>query len=272
MLDYQLIDSGEYERLERFGKFYVVRPEPNALWGRTNTNHVGWKSPDARFEKKWSFSQASLDDGFEISRGNHTFFLKPTSFRHLGIFPEQEPQWESISDFIKHASKPVKLLNLFAYTGVLSVLAAAEGADVTHVDASKSSVVWAAKNAQLNNITTVRWIIEDVRKFVEREVRRGSTYDVICLDPPVFGRGAKGEIWRLEEELSGLLSQLKKISHKETMVVANIYATATYPESFKRVMEEIFDAKGRVILTPTLLTESDGKSQLQTGYSLVIKN
>ena len=267
-LDYRLIDSGNQERLERFGDKYIVRPEPHALWEPENPNHVGWIKPDASFREGWNFIDTSMEDGFIISWDSLRIKIRPTTFRHLGLFPEQETQWKQLEEWVKGLPKGARVLNLFAYTGVMSLAAARAGAEVTHVDASKSSVSWANENAKLNNLNSIRWIVEDVRKFVEREVRRGVKYDVIVFDPPVFGRGTKGEIWRLEDEFLPLVKNLQKISNPHVRLLANIYATTTYPTTFQRVIEQIFNADGKSVLRSVGLRQEIGEKTLQTGYSI----
>ncbi len=266
--DYSLIDTGNHERLERFGDKYFVRPEPHALWEPENPSHAGWVQPDATFRDGWYFTDTSMEDGFVISWNSLRFKIRPTTFRHLGVFPEQVTQWELVEKWVKESTKGVKVLNLFAYTGIMSLAAANAGAEVTHVDASKSSVTWASENAKLNNLSSIRWIVEDVRKFVEREVRRGAKYDIIIFDPPVFGRGTKGEIWRLEDEFLPLVKNLHRISSPHVHLLANIYATATYPTTFQRVIEQIFNAEGKSILRSVELIQEIGKKSLQTGYSI----
>ncbi|CAN5137737.1 class I SAM-dependent methyltransferase [soil metagenome] len=270
--DYELIDSGNQQRLERLGAFYIVRPEPNAIWTPENPTHEKWQNPDGLFDKGWELKEASMSDGWNISWDTIRVKIRPTSFRHLGIFPEQQGQWSKIQEVVKVSKPGVKVLNLFGYTGMMSLVAASAGAEVTHVDASKSSVSWANENAKLSGISSIRWIVEDVRKFVEREVRRGAKYDVIILDPPVFGRGTRGEIWRLEDEFTPLLKLLKKISSDDVCLLANIYATTTYPKSFQRVIEQVYNKKGATTLQAVSLTQTEGGNELQTGYSILLES
>jgi len=268
---YELLDSGEGERLERFGIFKVVRPDANALWARSD--RANWKHPDAHFiqgEKgQWDLKNNDLKDGWVIEFGKARFRVAPTSFRHMGLFPEQAAHWQWLQDKIP-AEKPIKVLNLFAYTGGASIIAAQAGAKVTHVDASQGSINWAKENAALSGLPSdaIRWICDDVPKFLAREIRRGSRYDLILLDPPVFGRGPKGEIWRLENGLQGLLSQVAELlSPKPAGVLMNFYATTLYPEAVARLAAEILQPNiVKIELASLCLQESRSKNLLPTGY------
>jgi 23S rRNA (cytosine1962-C5)-methyltransferase len=267
--DYELLDSG-------FGRHTVVRPDPNVLWEPSHPEHPAWKNPDARFvgpnsPSGWDVS-AELAGGWEIAWKDLRFKVRPTPFRHMGLFPEQAAHWQWIEDVIKQAvaqGKKPRCLNLFGYTGGASLAAAKAGATVCHVDASKGSVFWAKENAKLSGLPedSIRWIVDDVRKFIRREARRGQQYDLILMDPPVFGRGPKGEIWRLEDEIQGLAIDTKAILSKDAVgVLVNAYATTLYPYSIMRVFEA---ALGRQCLLGSLnIEESLSKKQLPTGYFL----
>ena len=174
--DYELVDTGNSKRLERFGTVFVVRPEASAMWEPKDPNHNGWRKPDAVFvDGEWTFTSQRLGDGWNINWGGINLHVKPTRFRHLGIFPEQELQWQWLDSIIRQAEQPVRVLNLFGYTGVASLVAARAGADVCHVDASKPSVYYASEQAKRNDLEqSVRWIVDDVRKFLQREIRRGN--------------------------------------------------------------------------------------------------
>lgn len=211
--DYELIDSGDGQKLERFGQYIVTRPDPRAIWRRSVADE--WKKADARFvtvgeQEEWKFSNPPPSP-WTISYGAIQFQLKPTDFRHVGVFPEQAVNWDWISRTINNA--PVKVLNLFAYTGGATMASALAGAHVTHVDSSRPSMMWASENAKLANISKekIRWIQDDAKKFVQREIRRGVKYDGIIMDPPRFGRGANGELWKLEDHLNELVYLAREI-------------------------------------------------------------
>lgn len=220
--DYALLDSGNGEKLERYGQYRIVRPEAQALW-TPRRGAAEWESADARFigiNGGANGNEASGEDGgrwryrrplgetWAISWGGIPFLGRFTSFRHVGVFPEQATHWEWMRGLIAGAGRPVKVLNLFAYTGVASLVAAAAGAEVTHIDASKKAIGWARENQRLGHLEAlkIRWICEDAVKFVEREGRRGHHYDGIILDPPKFGHGPNGEVWDIFEHLRPLLA------------------------------------------------------------------
>jgi 23S rRNA (cytosine1962-C5)-methyltransferase len=243
---YELIDSGNGLRLERFGTRTVVRPDPSVLWAPTTPQHPAWINPDARFMDvdgdRWKLRKGELAEGWDIAFGRMKAHVKLTPFRHVGIFPEQAPNWDWIQERCKRAVRTgskIKVLNLFGYTGMASIAAALSGAMVTHVDASKSSVYWASENAKASGLTdAIRWIVEDVQKFVAREIRRGAKYDLIIMDPPVFGRGTKGEIWRLEQDLPGLLNQVSKlVSNEFSGFLLNTYATPLEESESKKLLQ-----------------------------------
>ena len=203
--DYALIDSGDGKKLERFGEYTLNRPDPRALWPQSASPEL-WDSADAAYVRKnetsgtWSIRRDPPAD-WRIHYDTLTLILKPTAFKHVGVFPEQAPNWRWIAQRID--GKPLNILNLFAYTGAATLAAAAAGAHVTHVDASKPSITWAKENASASGLSDrhIRWILDDAYGFVLREARRGVTYDGIIMDPPRFGRGAKGEVWKLENDL-----------------------------------------------------------------------
>lgn len=220
--DYELLDSGNFEKLERFGKVILIRPEPQAIWQPVLTE-TDWKQKaHAHFtrEQKDNFRFGDevkggwkklkpLEDSWQITYPlasvNVTLRLALTSFGHVGIFPEQGSNWNFIYDTVSSWSKPGRVLNLFAYTGAASVVARAAGAEVTHVDASRPGLNWANQNMQLNNLKDIRWVYEDALKFVKREVKRGNRYNGIIMDPPPYGRGPEGEKWTLQEKLNELV-------------------------------------------------------------------
>jgi 23S rRNA (cytosine1962-C5)-methyltransferase len=229
--EYELLDTSGGEKLERFGDYLLIRPDPQVIWTPEKT-HPGWKKPNAHYHRsskgggEWEFFD--LPGEWEIRYRSLTFRLKPFQFKHTGIFPEQAVNWDWFSDKIRSAGRPVRVLNLFAYTGGATLAAAAAGASVTHVDAAKGMVAWAKENARVSGLgdAPIRYIVDDCLKFVEREERRGSRYDAVIMDPPSYGRGPKGELWKLEETLHPLLKACVPIlSEKPLFFLINSYTT-----------------------------------------------
>ena len=233
--DYEVLDCSEGEKLERWGKYLPVRPDPQVIWN-TPKNNPGWKKKNGHYHRstrgggEWEFF--SLPEQWSIHYRNLTFNLKPFSFKHTGLFPEQAANWDWFSDKIRSAGRPVRVLNLFAYTGGATLAAASAGASVTHVDASKGMVSWARENARSSGLETapVRWIVDDCVKFAEREIRRGNFYDGIIMDPPSYGRGPKGEIWKIEESIFPFITLCSKLlSDKPLFFLVNSYTTGLAP-------------------------------------------
>ena len=233
--DYEVLDTSGDEKLERWGKYLLVRPDPQVIWN-TPHEHPGWKKKNGHYHRsskgggEWEF--INLPDEWSISYKDLTFHLKPFSFKHTGLFPEQAVNWDWFSNLIAHAGRPVKVLNLFAYTGGATVSAAKAGAQVTHVDASKGMVSWAKENAAASGLADapIRWLVDDCTKFVEREIRRGNHYDGIIMDPPSYGRGPKGEIWKIEENLFPFVELTAKLlSDKPLFFLINSYTTGLQP-------------------------------------------
>jgi 23S rRNA (cytosine1962-C5)-methyltransferase len=247
--DYELIDSGNEEKLERYGKYVLRRPDPQALWKKT-LSETEWKNADAIFnadKKTWKKKNESMQNEWQISFDNLKFNIKPTSFKHTGIFPEQESNWLFIKEKIKNAGRPVKVLNLFGYTGGATIAALSAGAEVTHVDGSKTAITWAKENAELTGVINkpVRWIIDDARKFVMREIKRGGKYDGIIMDPPSFGRGGKGEIWKIETDFIKLLEECSKIlSDKPLFFIVNGYAAGYSSQAYYNALKPIVEKYG----------------------------
>lgn len=243
--DYELLDSGESMKLERFGDFVLARPETQALWPKLRPEL--WERAHAAFAfegKKGSWDRIrELPDSWELSWNDLRFTARLTGFKHTGIFPEQSPNWRWLSEQDKKLNEP-KVLNLFGYTGIASLAAAKASAFVTHVDASKQSLDWAHDNARLSGIFEegIRWMLDDALAFVRREARRGARYDGIVLDPPAFGRGAKGEVWRIEEDLPKLLEALKGIlkDNPGSFFLMNGYAAGYAAPSFAQAVEGVF--------------------------------
>ena len=248
--DYELIDSGNEEKLERYGKYILRRPDPQALWEKSVSGEE-WQKADAFFysskERKGWKKNKDMQDEWQISFGDLKFNIKPTAFKHTGVFPEQESNWTWTIEKIKKAGRPIKVLNLFGYTGGATLACLSAGAEVVHVDGSKASVNWAKENAELSGLDKkpVRWIVDDARKFVLREIKRGEKYDGIIMDPPSFGRGGKGEIWKIEDELLNLLENCSKIlSDNPLFFLVNGYAAGYSAQAYKNALTPIVEKFG----------------------------
>jgi len=232
--DYQLLDCGNFEKLEQFGPYIFRRPEPQAVWDKIYTE-AAWEKADAIFtgdsptEGKWN-KRTPVRDRWEIRYQSDLLDFKmrlaTTAFKHVGIFPEQCTNWEFIAESVKKVKKPEpNVLNLFAYTGGATLAARQAGAFTTHVDSIKQVVTWANENAGLNSMDNIRWLVEDAVKFVQREARRGNTYNGIILDPPAYGHGPKGEKWKLEDQILDLMKEVAKILNPEQhFLVLNTYS------------------------------------------------
>jgi len=226
-MNYELIDSGEARRLERFGDYILDRPDPEVLWQK-RLSPQEWKS-DAKFGDKWEIT-GNVPEKWEMEHEGVKFWAKLSPFKHTGVFPEQFSQWDYIYDQINHSTiQPFNFLNLFGYTGIASLFAAKAGATVTHVDASRPAVTWANENRALNDEKwPIRWIIDDAIKFTEREIKRGVKYDAIIMDPPAYGHGPTGEVWDFNKDFPKLLENCKKIlSDKPLFVLVNAYAISS---------------------------------------------
>jgi 23S rRNA (cytosine1962-C5)-methyltransferase len=230
--EYQLLDSGNGRKLERLGEFTLIRPEPQARWATKLAAHR-WDSADGEFAKKsgklggWKL-RGGLPQRWQMQRGDLKFWVQPTTSGHVGVFPDQACHWDWMAEVVGRVSAPVKMLSLFAHTGLATLAAAAAGAHVTHVDASRKAVEWARKNQALSGLNgrPIRWIVEDALTFVKREVRRGNRYAALLLDPPKFGRGPDGEIWKLDESLPELLRACAQVlSASPLFVLLNVYTT-----------------------------------------------
>ena len=231
--DYELLDCSDGQRLERWKDFYLVRPDPQVIWKDAKKSPL-WKKADASYTRSkkggGAWNENTLPESWNISyeKLGLTFQVKPMGFKHTGIFPEQAVNWEWFSELIKNAGRPVKVLNLFAYTGGATVAAAKAGASVCHVDAAKGMVQMAKTNAELSGLrdAPIRYIVDDCKKFAEREIRRGNFYDAIIMDPPSYGRGPSGEIWKLEEQLGDLVELLTNLLSPEPLFfLLNSYTT-----------------------------------------------
>ncbi|MCI9338777.1 MAG: SAM-dependent methyltransferase [Lachnospiraceae bacterium] len=241
--DYEVLDATEGEKLERWGDYILVRPDPQVIWS-TPQSHRDWSRKNGHYHRspkgggEWEFFRLPDEWSISYSLGDSdlTFRLKPFSFKHTGLFPEQAANWEWFSALLRQAKRPadrpLKVLNLFAYTGGATIAAASAGAAVTHVDASKGMVSWARENAVCSGLgdASVRWLVDDCVKFVEREIRRGSLYDGIIMDPPSYGRGPKGEIWKLETSIWPFLTLTAKLLSRDALFfLINSYTTGLQP-------------------------------------------
>ena len=253
--DYELIDSGNSQKLERYGPYTLVRPEPQAIWLPV-LSEKKWSSAQAVFESADEENgghfrfQSAMDHRWIMQYNGLKFWGGISSSRHLGVFPEQAVQWDWISNQVNSSNHPLKVLNLFGYTGIASLAAAKAGASVTHVDASKKVITQARENQSLSEMDAlpIRWIVDDALKFVEREARRQSTYDGLILDPPKFGRGPKGEVWEFYRLLPVLLSQCRKILSSQPMfIVITAYAIQASSLTLFFTLRDIMrDFKGRL--------------------------
>lgn len=269
--DYELLDCSCGERLERWGKVTLIRPDPQVVW-QTPKTHPLWKKADAVYHRsntgggQWEVHNR-IPDRWEISYRDLTFNVKTMGFKHTGVFPEQAVNWDYVSDLIKQQNRPVKVLNLFAYTGAATVSALKAGAEVVHVDASKGMVQWAKENAISSGVIDrpVRWIVDDCIKFVQREIRRGNRYDILIMDPPSYGRGPGGEVWKLENEVYHFVELCREVlSDNPLAVLINSYTAGLSPA----VMQYILGA----LIVPkcggTVKSEEIGLPVTQTGLLL----
>lgn len=269
--DYELLDCSCGERLERWGKVTLIRPDPQVVW-QTPKTHPLWKKADAVYHRsntgggQWEVRNR-IPDRWEISYRDLTFNVKTMGFKHTGVFPEQAVNWDYVSDLINRQNRPVKVLNLFAYTGVATVSALKAGAEVVHVDASKGMVQWAKENALSSGVIDrpVRWIVDDCIKFVQREIRRGNRYDILIMDPPSYGRGPGGEVWKLENEVYHFVELCRDVlSDNPLAVLINSYTAGLSPA----VMQYILGA----LIVPkcggTVKSEEIGLPVTQTGLLL----
>jgi 23S rRNA (cytosine1962-C5)-methyltransferase len=230
---YELLDSGKGKKLERFGEYVLVRPEPQAKWAAA-LPAARWSAADGEYVKagngrrgEWKFRKP-IPARWTMQRGNLKFWVQPAPSGHVGVFPDQACHWDWIAEVTRRAARPVKVLCLFGHTGLSTLAAAAAGAEVTHVDASRKAVAWARASQSLSGLSErpIRWVVEDALTFVKREARRGNQYDAMVLDPPKFGRGPDGEMWKLEESLPALLGACGKVlSASPVFILLNVYTT-----------------------------------------------
>lgn len=273
--DYALIDSGNGRKLEQYGPYRIERPEGQAIWLPALPPEE-WAKVDAIFTGntdeegmgRWQFPKKALQETWPLSHDGMPFFGRFTSFRHVGVFPEQAAHWSFMEGLIRDAKRPVKVLNLFGYTGVASLLAARAGAEVTHVDASKKAIAWARENQALARLDDkpIRWIMEDAMKFVLREGRRANGYDIILLDPPQFGRGPNGEVWQLFEHLPDMVEACRAIvSEKPISVILTAYSIRSSFYAIHELMRDTFTGLGgRVDSGELILREKSAGRALST--------
>ena len=253
--DYELLDCGGGEKLERWGNKLLVRPDPQAIW-TTPRLPAGWRHPDGRYLRSHTgggrWEKAKLPEQWQVRYRDLTFQVKPMNFKHTGLFPEQAVNWDFAMDQIRGAGRHINVLNLFAYTGAASVACAAAGASVCHVDAAKGMVAWAKENARASGLeeAPIRWIVDDCAKFVEREIRRGRRYDAVNMDPPSYGRGPSGEVWKLEDSLYPFVELVAGVlSDDPLFVILNSYTTGLAPSVLTYILHTIIGGKfgGRTV-------------------------
>lgn len=278
--EYSLLDSGDGYRLEQFGKFRIARPDPQCIWMR-KLKSVEWDKADAIFTKdqngkeRWIFKK-QIPEKWLVHYKNLSFYAKLTPFKHTGIFPEQHLQWDWIEykvksekSKVKNTNQNLKVLNLFAYTGIASLVAAKLGCEVTHVDASSSSIAWARENQEASNLADkpIRWIKEDVLKYCQREVRRGHKYDAIIMDPPVYGHGPSGEVWDFNKSFPKLLSVCRDLLVTNPLfIIINAYAISASSLMLQNILEDYFKDLGGTIESGELcLEEKTNNRLLSTG-------
>ncbi len=276
--DYELIDASAGERLERWGEILLIRPDPQIIWN-TEKKDRRWHSAHARYHRSnkggghWEPYQ-KMPEVWSVGWRELTFRLKPMGFKHTGLFPEQAVNWAFAMEKIQRAGRPVKVLNLFGYTGAATLACLSAGASVTHVDASKGMVQWARENAAASGLSgrPVRWLVDDCVKFVQRERRRGNTYDAIIMDPPSYGRGPGGEVWKLEEQLDNLLGLcLTVLSEKPLFLILNSYTTGLSPAVMEYLLTVLVKERlgGRVTADEIGLLVTDSGMVLPCGNTAI---
>lgn len=269
--DYELIDTSDGERLERWGNVTLIRPDPQIIW-KTAAEAPDWNTADARYIRSssgggaWDYRK-KLPESWQISYGELRFMVKPTGFKHTGLFPEQAVNWDYCADLIRNADRPINVLNLFAYTGGATLACANAGASVCHCDAVKGMVDWARTNAKLSKLDDkpIRWIVDDAVKFIKREIRRGTKYDAVILDPPSYGRGTNGEMWKLEDSIFGLMEDITQLlSENPLFVLLNSYTTGLSASVMSYLLEMTVGRRYKI----EVLSEEIGLPVKQTGLPL----
>lgn len=255
--DYALLDSGGFRKLEQYGPYRIIRPEGQALW-QPALDAGEWDRADAVFTGdtdeeglgRWHFPRQPLGETWPMAHDGLPYLGRFTSFRHVGVFPEQAPHWAHMEQLIRSAGRPVRVLNLFGYTGLAALIAARAGAAVTHIDASKKAIGWARENQEMAGLTDkpIRWICEDALKFIRRELRRDSRYDIILLDPPAYGRGPKGEVWQLFDNLPEMVGLARQcLSDKPLAVVLTAYSIRASFLALHALMRDTFAGMGGMV-------------------------
>lgn len=270
-IDYELIDTADGERLERWGDVTLIRPDPQIIW-KNEGEAPEWSSAHARYIRSssgggaWDYRR-KLPESWQINYGSLCFMVKPTGFKHTGLFPEQAVNWDYCGDLIRGADRPINVLNLFAYTGGATLACAAAGASVCHCDAVKGMVDWARTNAKLSGLDDkpIRWIVDDANKFIRREIRRGTRYDGVILDPPSYGRGTNGEMWKLEDSIYGLMEEITALlSDKPLFVLLNSYTTGLSASVMSYLLQMTVGKRFPI----EVLSEEIGLPVKQTGLPL----
>ncbi len=270
--DYELLDSGDGYKLERYGNIVFSRPDPEALWKKKASKET-WSRADAIFVRNgktgaWQLSK-NVPKKWDINFGDFTFAIRPTSFKHTGLFPEQKENWIWMDKIIKKENRPIKVLNLFAYTGGASLACAKAGAEVCHVDGSKVAVAWARENAELSLLSEkpIRWIVDDCVAFLKKEVKRGNKYDAIVMDPPAFGHGPKDELWKIEESFMTLMNLCKNVlSDDPLFFLINGYTAGYSPIAYQNCLKDIMESfNGTVEVGELVIAESNSERLLPSG-------
>lgn len=247
--DYKILETSDGEKLESWGGTTLVRPDPQIIW--KSEKSPAWNKADAFYHRSekgggfWEYKK-KIPESWKISYGDMRFIIRPTGFKHTGLFPEQAVNWDLMSDMIKGANRPVKVLNLFAYTGGATLACANAGASVSHVDASKGMVQWARENADASGLSDkpIRWLVDDCEKFVKREIRRGNFYDAIVMDPPSYGRGPNGEVWKLEDCIYDLVKVCADVlSDNPLFFLLNSYTTGLSPSVMAYILNDVLKPK-----------------------------
>lgn len=269
--DYELLDCSDGERLERWGDVILIRPDPQIIWKDSQTAPE-WNTAHARYIRSdkgggaWDYRR-KLPENWQIKYRDLTFLVKPTGFKHTGLFPEQAVNWDYCTELIKGENRPINVLNLFAYTGGATLACAAAGASVCHCDAVKGMVDWARTNAKLSGLSDkpIRWIVDDANKFIKREIRRGTRYDGIILDPPSYGRGTNGEMWKLEDSIFGLMQDITELlSDKPLFLLLNSYTTGLSASVMSYLLQMTVGKRFNI----DIISEEIGIPVKQTGMPL----
>lgn len=277
--DYKVLDTSSGEKLERWGKYTLIRPDPQVIW-KTEKKNPLWQRADASYKRSrtggGAWGNNKLPESWVIGYKELKFLIKPMGFKHTGLFPEQATNWDWFSELIKNADRPVKVLNLFAYTGGATVAAAKAGASVCHVDASKGMVQSAKENARLSGLESspVRYIVDDCKKFIEREIRRGNKYDGVIMDPPSYGRGPTGEVWKIEESIDDFVALTAEVlSDKPLFFLLNSYTTGLSASTMKYITDTriLSKFKGKSEADELGLPVSDTGLALPCGSSVRVK-